>query len=670
MAAGDDTGEDGVRVIGEDEAPIAKSLGERAAALEAGAQALMREHVARIEESLGERVPVEKRATVAKVGVPGSDTTAGSNALPSPDEANTIFTNAGAIFPPYEPEVLVMLFEHSNALRPNVDAYMTNIESFGHRLEAVIDLEAADVNGKVGDAMFLERLHASGGGETAQASYPTPEEIDAKKTEISHAMRLEKARLDNFLENAVPESSFVDLRERTRVDFEVTGNAYWEVLRNKRGDVSQFTYVPAHSVRLIPIQPTLIDVRTRERVSVLSYEHTTRRRRFRFFVQVVYNRVVFFKEFGDPRAMDARTGRLYTSEEAMLQDDPSAVPATELIHFKIHSARTPYGVPRWIGNLLSVLGSRAAEEVNYLYFDNKAVPPLAVLVSGGRLTDSATKKIESYVKDHIKGKENFHRILIIEATGPTQAQGMPDNGRVRVELEKLTDAQQQDALFQNYDERNIDKLGSAFRLPRLIRGDIRDFNRATADAALTLVEMQVFQPERNRFDDFMNRQILPQLGIRFWRFVSKTPISKDPVVLGELIASLTEKGVLVPAEGRELARDVFNRELRTIDDDWTKIPLQLTLAGMLPTGRDEFAVTAAPASTNDPGEQRQRPATPEEQRLAAVAANLAQLRDRFKGAEKVAADRIAKQLRSEFESGQVVVIPVAKEELDSWFEKE
>ena len=42
-----------------------------------------------------------------------------------------------------------------------------------------------------------------------------------------------------------------------------------------------------------------------------------------------------------------------------------------------HSPRSPYGVPRWVGTLLSVLGSRQMEEVNYLYFENKSVPPMA-----------------------------------------------------------------------------------------------------------------------------------------------------------------------------------------------------------------------------------------------------------------------------------------------------
>ena len=57
----------------------------------------------------------------------------------------------------------------------------------------------------------------------------------------------------------------------------------------------------------------------------------------------------------------------------------------------------------------SVLGSRQAEEVNFLYFENKSVPPLALLVSGGRLSAQSIPRIESFIENHIRGKRNFHK---------------------------------------------------------------------------------------------------------------------------------------------------------------------------------------------------------------------------------------------------------------------
>jgi capsid portal protein len=117
------------------------------------------------------------------------------------------------------------------------------------------------------------------------------------------------------------------------------------------------------------------------------------------------------------------------------------------------------------------------------------VPPLALLVSGGKLSDASIPRLERFIEENLKGKENFHKILILEAEG---GGGSGETARAKIELHPLTDAQQQDALFQVYDERNIDKVGTAFRLPRLIRGESKDFNRSTAESALRFAEDQVF----------------------------------------------------------------------------------------------------------------------------------------------------------------------------------
>jgi len=280
------------------------------------------------------------------------------------------------------------------------------------------------------------------------------------------------------------------------------------------------------------------------------------------------------------------TGQVAASVEALLETNGADGPATELLHFAIHSPRSPYGVPRWVGTLLSVLGSRQMEEVNYLYFENKSVPPLALLVSGGRLSDASVPRIERFIEDNLKGKKNFHKILILEAEGSSA-----NDGRAKIELRPLTDAQQHDALFQVYDERNIDKVGSSFRLPKLLRGESKDFNRATAESALRFAEDQVFQPERDEFDYLINRKLLADMGIRFWRFRSQTPVTRDPERMTQMVEKLVRVGVLTPEEGRTLAGDIFNREFRKIGDDWTKRPITLTLAG-IQTGVEDLRSSA------------------------------------------------------------------------------
>ena len=496
---------------------------------------------------------------------------------PGGEERDTAFSSAGALAPPYDPEALCLLVEHSNSLRQNVDAYSTNIDGFGHRLEPAIDLDADDADREIAEAIFLEQVEDGSIPEP-----PSDEAIATRKKQLQQTARVERARLAAFFESCGFDHSFVDLRRRTRQDLEVTGNAYWEVLRDGRGRLARLVYVPSYTVRLMPLDLDPVEVKERARVSSVAFEPMTARRRLRRYLQVQGARQVYFKSFGDPRIVSRHTGAVFESIESLIKSDPTDGPATEMLHFSIHSPRSPYGIPRWVGTLLSVLGSRQMEEVNYLYFENKSVPPLALLVSGGSLSDASVPRIERFIEENLKGRNNFHKILILEAEGSGD-----HDGRAKIELRPLTNAQQQDALFQVYDERNIDKVGSAFRLPRLLRGESKDFNRATAESALRFAEDQVFQPERDEFDYLINRKLMADMGITFWRFRSQTPVTRDPERMTLMVEKLVRVGVLTPEEGRTLAGDIFNREFRKIGDPWVRRPITLTLAG-IQTGSDEL----------------------------------------------------------------------------------
>lgn len=566
---------------------------------------------------------------------------------PGREDAASGFTSAGALAPPYDPEALCLLVEHSNSLRQNVDAYATNIDGFGYRFEPAIDFDGEDAPQKVSDAVLLERLAArdSGALPSGIALAPSQEEVSARLTELRQLARIERARLESFFDFACFDGSLVDLRRRTRQDLEVTGNAFWEILRNGRGDLARFVYVPSYTVRLLPLDADAVELKERVRISPITFDTVSSRRRMRRYVQIQGAERVYFKSLGDPRVISRSTGRVFPDIAALKAAQADDGPATELLHFSIHSPRSPYGVPRWVGALLSVLGSREMEEVNYLYFTNKSVPPLALIVSGGRLSESSVPRIERFIEENLKGKANFHKILILEADGA----GTGDGGRAKIELRPLTDAQQQDALFANYDERNIDKVGSAFRLPRLLRGESKDFNRSTAESALRFAEDQVFQPERDEFDFLMNRKLLADMGIRFWKFRSQTPVTRDPERMTEMVERLVRVGVLTPEEGRQLAGDIFNREFRKIGADWTKRPITLTLAG-IQNGVEDLRSKPVGGEMVLPG-----------------AKHLLALREQMRDEEeRLAAERL--ELARRYHETEHVKVPAA--EFDTWFGEE
>jgi PBSX family phage portal protein len=566
-----------------------------------------------------------------------------SNALPTTEDDTRVFTNFGAILPPYDPRQLTAMYERSASLRPNIDAYKTNIEGFGHRLEPSIDIKDEDIDQKVQDALILEKIADGDPSPTAP-----PDEVAAAKLLLPAQMRVEKLRAEQFFKNCSAEISFIELRERTRTDLEVTGNAYWEVLRDAEGRIAQLVYLPSPSIRLLRAELNLTELEELRKVSAFSYRRFKVRRRLRKFVQVLYGQfIAYFKELDDPRVTSSKTGRIYSTVEALERAENYARPATEILHFKIHSPNSAYGVPRWVGATLAVLGSRSAEEVNVTYFDNKAVPPLAILVSGGTLAKGAADRITTYIRDNIKGKDNFHKILVLEAEPATGSIAGANGSRVRIEIKNLMEAQQQDALFQQYDSNNTEKVGNQFRLPKLLRGDMKDFNRATADAALEYAEQQVFQPERSKVDHVINRRILPHVNVRMHDFVSNAVATKDPPSLNQMINESVKVGWLLPREARELGADVFNKQFKKIEEEWADAPMPMTLA-QVRSGND-----ATPA----PPPEEQKSLEDAARQLVSLRAALAEWEGKAGNAALIEARRA--------ESAQVQHVP--HDEWDKWF---
>ncbi len=188
--------------------------------------------------------------------------------------------------------------------------------------------------------------------------------------------------------------------------------------------------------------------------------------------------------------------------------------------------------------------------------------------------------------------EKHWSVPVIEGESAEEAKrrGVAWSGTPKFKIEKLMDQQLKDALFQDYDSRNRDKVGESFRIPRLLRGDIRDMTRASAIVGKAFAEQQVFQPERDRFDSMVNRKVMPALDFAYVEFRTRAPVMRDPISLTEMVTALVKAGVLIPEEGREISEDIFNRDFTRIKEDWVKRPLALTLAGVV--GGEETAKQA------------------------------------------------------------------------------
>lgn len=476
------------------------------------------------------------------------------------------------IEPPLSMSGLVTAFEESNSLRQNIDAMVTNIDGFGFMLEPVIDFKSNTFKELIRDQLELEGVEEE----------ITEELLEAKSKEVRREAVREKRKLQEFFAFSANDS-FIELRRASREDLEVLGNFAWEVLRDENGEVKRFVHVPFYTLRMTKRDEDPVEVDVKRKVDPITYETATEKKRFRRYVQVVGSKIVYFKEFGDPRHLSKKTGQYSETEEEIVvraKEDQHDGVASEILHYKIRAIRGAYGLPRWIGNLLSVRGSRLSEEVNFFYFSNKAIPPMIIFVENGKLGAGAVDRLSDFM-EQVKGDtKKFWKVAILEGESSDDARkrGVTWTGQPRFKVVKLSSEQLKDALFQEYDANNRDKVGESFRMPRLLRGDVRDFNRATAETAKAFAEEQVFQPERDRFDAWVNRILGPELDMKFWRFRTLAPIVRDAISLAEIAESLVKVGVMTPGEARSLMDDIFNREFSEIDEDWTKQPLQLTLA--------------------------------------------------------------------------------------------
>ncbi len=449
--------------------------------------------------------------------------------------------------PPYDLFFLSTLPERSNILGQCIEAMETNIDGAGFTLE------------------------------------PTKTNIPDDAGEYSAEAMEEQDKIIDFFSFCNPDMPYTHLCRLTRRDREATGNAYWEVLRNLKGEICGLEIVESHTMRLCRMDDEFVEYKTVGPAVNEKNRPPFVRKRFRKFVQIKDGKKVYFKELNDPRQIDAETGKVVkVGPTGEADDGKKHIWATEILHFPVPSTTSPYGIPRWIGNLLSVLGSRQSEEVNAEYFDNNTVPPLALLVSG-KLGDKTVERITSYIEDNLKGAKGWGKMLVIEAS-PTGAQlpGMPQP-RADLHFEHLADAQVKDGLFLEYDRGNREKIRSSFRLPPLFVGLSDDYTRATALESKRVAEAQVFGPERDYMDFVINNKILPGIGAgKNWKYKSLSPTMDDSESLTAMIKIFAECGMTI-RECRELMSEILNRKLHSREEkgaEWLDVPMAVYLEQM------------------------------------------------------------------------------------------
>lgn len=346
---------------------------------------------------------------------------------------------------------------------------------------------------------------------------------------------------------------------------ETYGIAYLEVIRNLAGEVVSVEFLtnPGTVEKTIPES----DIQTYP--YFYKGEKVEKKKRFRRYKQTKNGKTVYFKEFNDPRLLDKDTGDFKTELEI-------AKRANELLEFKI--GVEDYGRVRWYGQIRSVTGSKKAEDLNLNYFENGRHTPLAVVVSGGTLSEQSRVNLGEYLKN-IKGEAGQHAFLLLEVEDDQRATDFEDSKKPTIELKDMASILQKDELFQEYIDNGRRKAQSAFRLPDLYTGYTTDFNRATAQTAFEITEKQVFQPERKELAWVLNNKLLNGYGFKYVEAYFAAPDITNPDDIAHMLEISASAGGMTPNDARRLLWETTGwGSEENYDDSWGNTPLAVITA--------------------------------------------------------------------------------------------
>lgn len=516
-------------------------------------------------------------------------------------EGDVIGGNSLRIMEPvYGYKQLIKMALSSTILRQCVDSYVTNIESYGMELEYI--------------------------GPEGQ--------------EQSRAAQNEKARIQRIVAGLTNDERPIQKhREDSRIDKELLGARCFEILRDAAGRVVGFDHVPTVTIR--------VTTREREYTTYSEYDakagiSVTKRRRFRRFVQInETGQKTFFKEYGDPRPINPENGNVDYS--LSIEDE-----ATEIFYDALYFPGTPYGVPRWAGAIPALLGAREAEMVNLNFFRDNAIPAMAVLVSGGALTEESFEKIDNYITG-VRGAASMNRIVVMEAVSDGAEAAAIDGSlpAPKIDIKPMLSERQHEGLFAAYISDTERKTRSSFRLPPIYIGSASEYNRASAFASMLTADQQIFVPERRSWDEMFDRIVLATHGVSYWRARSAGPGLQDPAEVSKIVQTLGKEGALTPNVAIKIANRYLDADIQPVMDEWGDLPFSIIMSyvnnGDTIKGLDIFEERVQQVLPPDPDGADEGGEEGEEDQTQAIQKTLRRLLDEV-------SDRMAEQLDEALQS--------------------
>jgi PBSX family phage portal protein len=386
-----------------------------------------------------------------------------------------VYRNAYGIFdiitPPYDVYSLAGYYDTSFANHAAIDAKVENIVGLGY------DFVVSD--------RTIMKLESSQDKEAVAR---------ARK-------RIERAKIElrAWLESLNQDESFTSTMEKVYTDVHATGNGYLEIGRTTTGEIGYVGHIPATTVRV--------------------------RRLHDGFVQMISNKVVYFRNFGA------------TNKNPITEDQRP----NEIIHIKEYSPlNTFYGVPDVIAAMPSLLGDAFASQYNIDYFQNKAVPRYVVTLKGAQLSQEAEDKLFRFLQTNLKSQN--HRTLYIPLPGDS------DTNKVEFEMKPIENGVQEGS-FHQYRQQVRDDILVAHQVPLSKLGGGDSSNIAAALAQDRTFKEQVARPAQRNLEKILNRIIREKTDVLEFKFEELT--LTDELAQSQILTNYVKNQIMVPNEARE-----------------------------------------------------------------------------------------------------------------------
>jgi len=382
----------------------------------------------------------KRRITRMNKAYTGQDGAKSKQLFPEQD-ITTAYGLFDVVLPPYNLDELAFFFDNSFANHAAINAKVANTVGLGY--------------GFIMSDIVKSRI----------------EEIENVDQRVRAQRKVERAKseLTNWLEELNDEDTFTHVLEKAMTDYEATGNGYIEIGRKNTGEIGYIGHIPATTVRV--------------------------RRMRDGYVQIVNQRVVFFKNFQDTKTVNPVT----TDQRP-----------NELIHIKKYSPKnTYYGVPDVVSAATSVVGDQLAARYNIDYFENKAVPRYIVTLKGAKLSSEAEDKLFRFLQSGLRGQN--HRTLYIPLPGDG-----PDN-KVEFKMEPVENGIQEGS-FDKYRTSNVHDILMAHQVPISKVGSDPGSSIASALVSDRTFKEQVARPSQKNLEKTINKLIKEKTDILLLKF--------------------------------------------------------------------------------------------------------------------------------------------------------